>query len=180
VRDPDRLTFPLLSQRNMSSNKRLRTRSSPDRRAPKKLSDLPPLTDHLSIFFFCSEEFDFMPMLSLVEEENKTRASSIALQSLIDDFDIAFNQVLQDHLATQDIRVYEDTVKFCTSVFKDTLGSFRVVVKWESGSATDETLSDMVGFASQLSEFVKWVRSGCSSSRSIQCSATSNTLWRWQ
>lgn len=157
----------------------MRTRSSSGllQRSPTKLSSPPPLVDHLSILFFCSEEFDLMPTLSLVEEENKTRVSSIALQSLIDDFEIAFNQVLQDHRVTKDITMYKDTVKFCTSVFKDTLGSFQIVVEWDSGKITHETLSNMVCFASQLSEFVKWVRDGCMSSR---CGATSNTMWQWQ
>jgi hypothetical protein len=140
----------------------------------------PALIDELSIFFFCAEEFDLMPTLSLVDEEQKTRTSSIALQSLIDDFEIVFNQVLQDDRAVKEIKMYTDDIKFCKSVFKDTFGSFQVVVQWDSGKITDETLSNMICFASHLSEFVKWVRDGCTSSRSKLCGAKSTTLWKWQ
>jgi hypothetical protein len=131
--------------------------------------------DDLSIFFFCSEDFDVMPMLSLREAERSTAV----LIGLIDEFKTAFDEaVLQIRgchcpvPSKNSLRGKEDTVKLCRSVYKDTDGTFYIVLDWMSGKVTKEPLVTAVArFSVDILQFVEWVQGGCRGSRSIPCGA---------
>jgi hypothetical protein len=129
-----------------------------------------------SLFLFCSEEFEWMPFLSLEEEEIKTKKSAKVLLSLVGEFEIAVAKALQDPYKNLPAH-HGDTPKFCRSMSKNTLnGSFWVVVDWNFGTVTEEPLSNVVCFTREITQFVTWIKSGCMNGRTLEKCMRGRTL----